>query len=80
VGFELFLANLPFDWDETNLTKKFKDHATIESVAIVRDPLTQKSHGSAFMVVESQEEADQLVEKFNKKSLEGRLLIVRRSS
>jgi hypothetical protein len=32
------------------------------------------------MVVESQEEADQLVEKFNKKSLEGRLLIVRRSS
>jgi RNA recognition motif-containing protein len=74
----LFLTNLPFDWDENALKKQIAPYVEVLKIDIVRDPLTQRSHGSAIIQAKDEAEAEKFIKKFHRQVIQGRMLSVKK--
>lgn len=66
----LYIANLPIYFTETNLENMFKDYGTVISTRILRKP-DGISRGVGFCRMECKEKCEQIVNQFNGKILPG---------
>src|SRR5687768_3328346 len=73
---KLYVGNLPFTTDETQLQELFAQAGTVETVSLVRDRDTGRARGFAFVEMGSDEEAQQAINQLNSYELGGRALTV----
>ena len=73
---KLYVGNLPFTTDETQLQDLFAQAGTVETVSVVRDRDTGRARGFAFVEMGSDEEAQKAINQLNSYELGGRALTV----
>ena len=73
---KLYVGNLPFTTDETQLQALFAQAGTVETVSLVRDRETGRARGFAFVEMGTDEEAQTAINKLNSFELGGRALTV----
>ncbi len=61
----LYIGNLPEEVDRQGLEDLFTSAGEVVSTKIIRDRKTGKCRGFGFLTVNTQEQADQYIEKFN---------------
>jgi RNA recognition motif-containing protein len=61
----LYVGNLPEDLSRQELEAVFADSGSTLSTKIITDRKTNKCRGFGFVTVKSEEEADEVIEKFN---------------
>ena len=73
---KLYVGNLPFTTDETQLQDLFAQAGTVETVSVVRDRDTGRARGFAFVEMGSDEDAQKAINQLNSYELGGRALTV----
>ena len=73
---KLFVGNLPFTTGESELQSLFGQAGAIESVRVMRDNATGRARGFAFVEMQTEEDAQKAIEKFNGAQMGGRALVV----
>lgn len=73
---KLYVGNLPFTTDETQLTELFSQAGTVDTVNVVRDRETGRARGFAFIEMGTDEDAQTAINKLNSYELGGRALTV----
>jgi RNA recognition motif-containing protein len=76
MGKKLYVGNLPFTATEQILADTFAECGTVESVKIITDRDTGRSKGFGFVEMSSDDEAQQVISKFNGADYGGRPLTV----
>ena len=76
MGRKLFVGNLSFNTDERRLQELFESVGPVDSVNIVRDQMTGRARGFAFVEMQSDESAQAAIQKFNETELDGRRIAV----
>jgi RNA recognition motif-containing protein len=76
MGRKLFVGNLAFETTESELKEMFSSAGTPEATAVIRDRMTGRSRGFAFVEMSSDEEAQRAVSELNGKELQGRAISV----
>jgi RNA recognition motif-containing protein len=72
----IYVGNLPFDAQESDLRTLFAEFGAIDSAAVVNDRDTGRSRGFGFVEMASAEEALRAIEKLDGHELNGRRLNV----
>ena len=73
---KLYVGNLSFATTELDLQDLFAQVGSVLDVKIIQDKFTGKSRGFGFVTMESQEEANSAISRFNGFSLDNRPLTV----
>jgi RNA recognition motif-containing protein len=77
MGTRLYVGNLPFDTDESQLRALFQEgERNVTEVKIITDRDTGRSRGFAFVEMASQAEAEAAVKAMSGRELGGRALTV----
>ncbi len=74
-GRELHVKNLPPDADEQAIEKTFARHGTVQRVRLLRN-IAGHSRGSAFVVMQTKEEAEQAIAELDKAKMGSHILTV----
>lgn len=73
---KLYIGGLSYDTSEDSLKEAFAQAGSVESANIIMDKISGRSRGFGFVEMSSDEEAQQAVEMWNGKELDGRKLTV----
>ncbi|HEY7444283.1 MAG TPA: RNA-binding protein [Vicinamibacterales bacterium] len=73
---KLFVGNLPFSTSEGELQDLFEQAGAIESVRVMRDMATGRARGFAFVEMQTDEDAQAAIQRFNGTELGGRAIVV----
>jgi RNA recognition motif-containing protein len=73
---KLYVGNLSFATTELDLQDLFAQAGTVLDVKIIQDKFTGKSRGFGFVTMESSDQANEAISKFNGYSLDNRPLTV----
>jgi cold-inducible RNA-binding protein len=73
---KLYVGNLPYQTDETQLQSMFAQAGTVDTVSVVRDKMTGRARGFAFVEMSTDEEAQEAIRQFNTADFGGRALTV----
>jgi RNA recognition motif-containing protein len=73
---KLFVGNLPYETMEQDLEALFGEAGPVESVSVVRDRMTGRPRGFAFVEMSTDEAAEKAITQFNGHQLGGRALTV----
>ena len=73
---KLFVGNLAYTTTEQSLRELFMQAGSVTSVALIKEPGTQRSKGFAFVEMSTQSEAQKAISMFNGYSLNDRQLTV----
>lgn len=73
---KLYVGNLPFSLNETDLEKLFAESGNVVSVAIPTDRETGRKRGFAFVEMETTEAAEAAINAMNGQTVEGRQIVV----
>jgi len=76
VGKKLYVGNLSYNVDKTNLEQMFAPHGTVVSAQVITDRDSGRSKGFGFVEMGSDQEAQAAIAALNGKNLEGRNLTV----
>ena len=76
MALKLFVGNLSFSMTEDELRDTFSSAGTVQSATIIKDKMSGRSKGFAFVEMSSDEEAQAAVEMFNGKEVGGRAIVV----
>lgn len=76
MGLKLFVGNLSFDMSEEDLKDLFSQAGSVQSATIIKDRMSGRSKGFAFVEMSSDEEAQTAVDQFNGKEVGGRAIVV----
>jgi RNA recognition motif-containing protein len=76
MGRKLFVGNLPFSTSEGELQDLFEQAGAIESVRVMRDMATGRARGFAFVEMQTDEDAQTAIQRFNGTELGGRAIVV----
>jgi RNA recognition motif-containing protein len=76
MGRKLYVGNLPYEAGETELQELFGRAGTVESVNVVRDQMSGRARGFAFVEMSTDEEAQKAIRELNATQLGGRSLTV----
>ncbi len=76
MGRKLFVGNLSFNTDERRLEELFLSVGPVDTVNIVRDQMTGRARGFAFVEMQSDEDAQNAIQRLNDTELDGRKLAV----
>jgi cold-inducible RNA-binding protein len=76
MGRKLFVGNLPFSTDERRLQELFAAVGPVDTVNIVRDQMTGRARGFAFVEMQTDEAAQSAIQKLNDTDLDGRKIAV----
>ncbi|HJR81740.1 MAG TPA: RNA-binding protein [Anaerolineales bacterium] len=73
---KLYVGNLAYTTTEQNIRELFMQAGNVTSVALIKEPGTQRSKGFAFVEMSSQSEAQKAISMFNGHTLNDRQLTV----
>lgn len=74
---KLFVGNLPYSANETDVQNFFADHGVnIDSVTVMRDRFTGQARGFGFVEISDDSAAQRAVDACHGKDLMGRTLVV----
>src|SRR5512146_434720 len=73
---KLYVGNLSYQTTEQNLRELFMQAGNVNSVALIKEPGTQRSKGFAFVEMGSQAEVQKAISMFNGYTLDERQLAV----
>lgn len=73
---KLYVGGISYGTNDETLNSFFSQAGTVESAVIIKDKMTGRSKGFGFVEMSSEEEAQNAIEMFNGKELEGRSLTV----
>jgi RNA recognition motif-containing protein len=73
---KLYVGNLPYEVGETELHELFGRSGSVESVNVMRDQMTGRARGFAFVEMSSDEEAQKAIDALNGTQMGGRNLTV----
>ncbi len=73
---KLYVGNLSYETTEDDLRSLFTQVGTVNEVALIKDRDTGNSKGFAFVTMNSQEEANAAIQRFNGQTLGNRELKV----
>lgn len=73
---KLYVGNLSYNTTEQGLRELFMQAGNVTSVALIKEPGTQRSKGFAFVEMTTQSEAQKAISMFNGYSLDDRQLTV----
>jgi RNA recognition motif-containing protein len=73
---KLFVGNLPYGIGETELQELFARAGSVESVTVMRDQMTGRARGFAFVEMSTDEEAQTAIRELNASEVGGRSLTV----
>lgn len=73
---KLYVGNLSYETTEQNLRELFMQAGAVASVALIKEPGTNRSKGFAFVEMSSQSEAQKAISMFNGYTLNERQLTV----
>src|SRR5512141_3168221 len=73
---KLYVGNLSYETTEQGLRDLFMQAGTVTSVALIKEPGTNRSKGFGFVEMSSQEEVQKAISMFNRYSLNERQLTV----
>src|SRR5438094_10423869 len=76
MGRKLFVGNLSFNTDERRLEEVFQAIGPVDSVNIVRDQMTGRARGFAFVEMQTEEGAKNAIDRLNETELDGRRIAV----
>ena len=76
---KIFVAGLPYDLDDAELTEIFEKFGTITSARVAMDKETGKSKGFGFVDMPNSEEAKDAIESLNDMSLGKKPLVVKQA-
>src|ERR1043166_5284884 len=76
MGRKLFVGNLPFSTDERRLEELFAAIGPVDTVNIVRDQMTGRARGFAFVEMQTDEAAQTAIQRLNDTELDGRKIAV----
>jgi RNA recognition motif-containing protein len=76
MGKKLYVGNLGYDVDSTQLQTMFAAHGTVESADVIQDRDTNRSKGFGFVQMSSETEADAAIAALNGQDSGGRPLTV----
>ncbi len=72
----LFVAGLPYSFDDKALGELFAQFGTVVSASVITDRETGRSKGFGFVEMTTSEEAQAAIQKLGNSDLEGRKLVV----
>ncbi len=72
----LFVGSLSFDTEDTDLQQLFSKYGTCASARVIRDRVTGRSRGFAFVEMETPEDAQRAIAGTNGNELHGRAISV----
>ena len=76
MGKKLYVGNLPYTVDSSELEQMFSAHGQVVSAQIINDRDTGRSKGFGFVEMSSDEEASDAIQKLNGQSVGGRAITV----
>jgi RNA recognition motif-containing protein len=76
MGRKLYVGNLPYEVGETELQELFGRGGSVESVSVMRDQVTGRARGFAFVEMSTDEEAQSAITALNGTQVGGRSLTV----
>ncbi len=76
MGRKLFVGNFPYETGEAELEALFSQAGAIDTVRVMRDMTTGRARGFAFVEMQSDDDAQTAIQRFNGQDLGGRALIV----
>lgn len=76
MGRKLFVGNLPFQTTEDDLHELFSKVDAVDTVTVMRDQMTGRARGFAFVEMMSDEGAQKAIDQLNNTDLGGRALAV----
>jgi cold-inducible RNA-binding protein len=76
MGRKLYVGNLPYEVGETELQELFTRAGSVESVRVMRDQMTGRARGFAFVEMSTDEEAQKAITELNAFEVGGRSLTV----
>ena len=76
MGKKLYVGNLTYDVNDSDLTQLFSQHGTVTSASVIMDRQTGQSKGFGFVEMSSDQEAQAAIAALNGKDYSGRALTV----
>ena len=76
MGKKVYVGNLSYDVNSSDLEQMFTSHGTVESAQIIEDRSTGRSKGFGFVEMSSDQEARAAIEALNGQDHGGRALTV----
>ena len=76
MGSKLYVGNLSYDVDQSQLEQMFSPHGTVSSAQIIMDRDTNRSKGFGFVEMGSDAEAQTAISAMNGQEMGGRALTV----
>ena len=73
---KLFVGNLPYETAENDLESLFRQAGTVETVTVMRDRMTGRARGFAFVEMASDDDAQKAITQLNGHEFGGRALTV----
>ncbi|MFH1050942.1 MAG: RNA-binding protein [bacterium] len=71
----IYVGNLPYNVDETDITKLFEEYGAVHSVKLIKDFETGKLKGFGFVEME-QNGGHKAIEELNERELDDRKIVV----
>src|SRR5499427_4435002 len=71
MGRKLYVGNLPYEVGETELQELFARAGSVESVTVMRDQMTGRARGFAFVEMSTDEEAQAAIRELNASQVGG---------
>ncbi|MFO8130123.1 MAG: RNA-binding protein [Bacteroidales bacterium] len=72
----IYVGNLNYDLQESDLEQVFSEYGTVESVKIIKDRDTGRGKGFGFVIMPDDEEAAAAIQELNGQDVMGRSLRV----
>jgi RNA recognition motif-containing protein len=76
MGRKLFVGNLPFQTTEDELRDLFSQVDAVETVTVMRDQMTGRARGFAFVEMSTDDGAQKAIDQLNNTQLGGRTLAI----
>ena len=76
MGKKLYVGNLSYGVDSSELESLLSQHGTVLSADVISDRMTGRSKGFGFVEMDSESEANAAIEALNGKEFNGRTLTV----
>ena len=73
---KLYVGNLPYTTEDTNLSDIFSKIGAVASAVVIKDKMTGRSKGFGFVEMTNDAEADKAIESLNGQDFDGRRLVV----